>query len=79
MTECAKHKQKEDGLHQKPLASIKHGQKVIDLVEDGNLYFVDDIRRGTGLDDKTLRTVLARLLKNKYIENNGRGQWSVKS
>lgn len=63
----------------KPLEKIKHGQKVIDSMAEGMLYFVDDIRRATSLDDKTMPRVLNQLLKNKYIEKNDRGQWSRKS
>lgn len=62
----------------KPLGDIKHGPRVIDVLEHGKLYFVEDIRRATGFDDKTLRTVLAQLLKHKHIEKNQRGQWMMR-
>lgn len=61
----------------KPLNKIKHGEKVIGCMSTGALFFVDDIRRATSLDDKTLRSVLSRLLKNGYLTKNDRGQWSV--
>lgn len=61
----------------KPLGDIKHGSGVVDALEQGKLYFVEDIRRATGFDDKTLRKVLAQLLKHKHIENNQRGQWMI--
>lgn len=61
----------------KPLGDIKYGPRVVDALEHGNLYFVEDIRRATGFDDKTLRTVLSQLLKHKHIEKNGRGQWTL--
>jgi len=59
----------------KPLANIKHGPKIVDAMEGGKLFFVEDIRRATGLDDKTLRGVLQRLLKNRYLHKNEKGQW----
>lgn len=62
----------------KPLEKIKHGQKVVDSMVSGTLYFVDDIRRATSLDDKTMPRVLNQLLKNKYIEKNDRGQWKLR-
>ena len=59
----------------KPLEKIKHGPKVVEIMPPGDLFFVDDIRRATGLDDKTLRGVLSRLLKNRHLFKNERGQW----
>jgi len=59
----------------KPLEKIKHGLKIVEAMEEGKLFFVEDIRRATGLDEKTLRGVLLRLLKNRYLEKNARGQW----
>lgn len=59
----------------KPLGDIKHGQRVVDVLVQGELYFVEDIRRATGFDDKTLRKVLAQLLKHKHVDKNSRGQW----
>lgn len=62
-------------LMTKPLEKIKHGPKVLDAMPMGSLFFVTDIQKATGLDDKTLRGVLSRLLKNKYLCKNERGQW----
>lgn len=61
----------------KPLGDIKYGPRVVEVLEQGKLYFVEDIRRATGFDDKTLRTVLAQLLKHRHIEKNQRGQWML--
>lgn len=63
----------------KPIEKIKYGPKVVASMEEGNLFFYDDIRRATGLDERTLRGVLASLLKNRYLEKNERGQWSVRA
>jgi predicted transcriptional regulator of viral defense system len=60
---------------QKPLEQIKHGPKILAAMEEEALFFVEDIRRATGLDEKTLRGVLSRLLKNRYLYKNDRGQW----
>ena len=62
----------------KPIVKIKHGTKVVEVMSEGSLFFVEDIRRATGLDEKTLRAVLASLLKNRYLQKNDRGQWSIK-
>jgi DNA-binding IclR family transcriptional regulator len=62
-------------MRQKPIEKIKHGPKVVAALEEEALFFVEDIRRATGLDDKTLRGVLASLLKNHYLFKNERGQW----
>jgi DNA-binding IclR family transcriptional regulator len=62
-------------MNSKPLEKIKHGLKIVEAMEDGQLFFVEDIRRATGLDEKTLRGVLPRLLKNRYLYKNERGQW----
>ena len=61
----------------KPLEKIKHGYKIFRNMRHDELYFVEDLRRLSGLDDKTLRTVLQRLLKNNYIHKNEHGQWFV--
>lgn len=60
---------------QKPLDKIKHGPKILAAMEEEALFFVEDIRRATGLDKKTLQSVLSRLLKNRYLYKNDRGQW----
>lgn len=60
---------------QKPLDKIKHGDKILAAMEEEALFFVEDIRRATGLDKKTLQGVLSRLLKNRYLYKNDRGQW----
>lgn len=62
-------------MNSKPLEKIKHGLKIVEAMEEGKLFFVEDIRRATGLDEKTLRGVLPRLLKNRHLEKNERGQW----
>ena len=62
---------------QKPLEKIKHGMKIVDSMVPGRLFFVEDIRRASGLDDRSLRSALSQLLKNGYVEKNERGQWSV--
>lgn len=59
----------------KALEDIKYGPLVIAALVPGKLYFVEDIRRASGLDDKKLRQVLASLLKHKHIDKNQRGQW----
>lgn len=64
-----------DGMTKKTLENIKYGSKVINLMPEGDLFFVEDIRRATGLDDKTLKNVLSRLLKNGHLYKNERGQW----
>lgn len=61
----------------KALDKIKFGSRVIDNMPPGKLFFVADIRKATSLDDKTLRQVLIRLLKNGHIQKNDRGQWFV--
>jgi predicted transcriptional regulator of viral defense system len=60
---------------QKPIDKIKHGPKVLAAMEEEALFFVEDIRRATGLDEKTLRGVLDRLSKNRYLYKDHRGQW----
>ena len=60
---------------QKPIEKIKHGPKVLASMEEEALFFYEDIRRATGLDEKTLRGVLSRLLKNHNLYKNERGQW----
>lgn len=64
-------------MSQKALEKIKHGEKVVTSLPVGQLFFVEDIRRATGLDERNLRQVLARLLRNGYLQKNARGQWSV--
>jgi len=60
---------------QKPIEQIKHGDKILAAMEEEALFFVEDIRRATGLDKKTLQSALSRLLKNRYLYKNDRGQW----
>lgn len=62
----------------KPISKIKHGLHVVTVMDEGSLFFVEDIRRATGLDEKALRAVLASLLKNRYLQKNDRGQWSIR-
>jgi predicted transcriptional regulator of viral defense system len=62
-------------MKQKDLADIKHGQAVVSRMQGNGLFFVEDIRRVTGLDDKLLRATLLRLLKNGYLAKNDNGQW----
>lgn len=59
----------------KALKDIKHGQRVVELLDSGKLFFVDDIKRSTGFDDNTLKKVLRQLLKHGYVQKNDRGQW----
>lgn len=63
----------------KPVEKIKYGYKIIDNMVYDSYYFVEDLRRLSGLDNKTLRTVLSRLYKNNHITKNDRGQWSINS
>ena len=64
-------------MSQKALEKIKHGSKIVDSMAAGQLLFVEDISRASGLDDKSLRLALQRLLKYGYVQKNHRGQWSV--
>ena len=57
----------------KRLDKIKHGIKIIDAMPEEELFFVEDIKRVTGLDDKTLRQVINSLLKNGYLYKNKHG------
>jgi DNA-binding IclR family transcriptional regulator len=59
----------------KELQSIKHGNKIVEAMPEGRLFFVEDIKRTTGIDDKTLRRVLNSLLKNGHLYKNEYGQW----
>ncbi len=64
-------------MAQKQLKDIKHGQRVVDSLDFTELYFVVDIQRKTGLDPKSLKSTLNRLLKNGFMDKNNRGQWYV--
>jgi predicted transcriptional regulator of viral defense system len=57
----------------KPLDKIKHGTKIVNAMPEEELFFVEDIKRVTGLDDKTLRQVVNSLLKNGYLYRNEHG------
>lgn len=59
----------------KPLDRIKHSNKIVEVMPEEELFFVDDIKRATGLDDKTLKIVLQSMLKNGYLFKNERGLW----
>jgi transcription initiation factor IIE alpha subunit len=61
----------------KELGSIKHGDKIVKAMPEGQLFFVEDIKRATGLDDKTLKRVLNSLLKNGHVYKNPYGQWYI--
>lgn len=61
----------------KALNKIRFGSKIVDAMPPGKMFFVADIQKATSLDDKTLRNVLPRLLKNGHLEKNDRGQWFV--
>ena len=61
----------------KELAKIKHGPKIVDALNEDDLYFVHDIQRVTGLDEKTLRRSLNSLLKNGYLTKNAHSQWYI--
>jgi hypothetical protein len=63
-------------MGQKALSKIKHGDKVMSCLSKGQLFFVADIQKAAGLDDKAIRLVLASLLKNNYLQNN-KGQWFI--
>lgn len=45
------------------------------VMENASVFFMEDIRRATGLDDKTLRGVMGRLMKNRHLYKNEKGQW----
>lgn len=65
-------------MKQKALEDIKHGDKVVTFMQAAQgSFFVNDIERGTGLDNKSLRKTLTQLLKNNYVEKNDRGQWAL--
>lgn len=70
-------RQRDGTMGQKALEKIKHGSRIVDSMATGELFFVADIRRASGLDDRSLRQALERLLKNGYVQKNERGQWSV--
>lgn len=57
----------------KPLDKIKHGDKIVNAMPEEELFFVEDIKRISGLDDKTLRRVVDSLLKNGYVHRNEHG------
>jgi predicted transcriptional regulator of viral defense system len=57
----------------KALDKIKHGTKIVNAMPEEELFFVEDIKRVTGLDDKTLRQVVNSLLKNGYVHKNEHG------
>lgn len=61
----------------KDLNKIKHGHHIVDTMDHGGLFFVEDIRRATGLEEKHLIRSLQQLLKHGYVQKNDRGQWSV--
>lgn len=63
-------------MPKKTLDKIKHGQKVLDAVGDRRCFVVD-IQKASGLDDRTLRTVVNRLHKNGFLVKDVHGQWSV--
>jgi predicted transcriptional regulator of viral defense system len=48
---------------------------VIDSLQSGQLFFVNDIQKITGLDNKSLKTVLGSLLRHGHINKNEKGQW----
>ena len=58
---------------QKPLAKIKHGERVLGALTTS--HFFTDIAHATSLDVKTLQKVLASLHKNGYIEKDSKSQW----
>ena len=60
----------------KDLNDIKHGKKVIEALNGGHTFFVKDIQKETGLDERTLKNVLSSLLKHHYIYSKN-GQWLV--
>jgi predicted transcriptional regulator of viral defense system len=61
----------------KALGDIKHGVSVVSRLQGNGLFFVEDIRRLTGFEDKILRTTLTSLLKHGYLSKNDKGQWFV--
>jgi len=66
-------------MAQKQLKDIKHGQRIVDMLEQGTGYFVADIQRITGLDAKSLRVTLYRLLKNGHLDKGEHGQLVIPS
>ena len=60
---------------QKALDTIKHADKVLSVMQPGQAYFVDEIRRSSGLDPKTTMDVIRRLVKNSYIVQDSSGRW----
>ena len=62
----------------KALKTIKHAQRVVESLPVGQEFFVADIQRATGLDPKSLRSVLNRMLKNGHINKNAHGLWFLK-
>lgn len=65
-------------MNTKTLDKIKHGHKIINIMPPGVLFFVEDIRRASGLDSRNLKDSLNKLLKNGYLNKNERGQWFIK-
>lgn len=63
----------------KALKQIKHSDKIIRNMTPDLVYFVDDLRRASGLDSKTFVKVLASLLKNGYVSKNSRGEYAVQA
>lgn len=64
-------------MAKKNLDDIKYGVNVIKALQTHKKYFVNDIKRATGLEQKALVKVLQTLLKNEYLEKNDKGQWYV--
>lgn len=63
-------------VKKKPLAKIKHGDKVVTALESEALFYADIVNR-TSLDPKTLQLVVDRLSKNGYIAKDPKGMWTV--
>jgi len=61
----------------KPLAKIKHGERVLAAITTEGIPFFTDIARATSLDNKTLQKVLATLAKHGYIVKNDKSQWML--
>ena len=61
----------------KELEKIKHGLKIVEALNEDDLYFVHDIQKVTGIDEKTLRRSLNSLLKNGYLTKNDHSQWHL--
>lgn len=61
----------------KRLEQIKHGHLVVSTLSEDKVYFVDDIRRQTGLDPQSMKRCITALHKHGYLEKNSRGQWHL--